>query len=305
MKLLRSLAAILLTAVILAGACSTEALAVITRVSGQHTSGTNTATSATLTLTNPPTTGDLVIVVVQVVSPSKAITVTDGASHSYTATTHSPATDGTFVTFGIWYLVAPSGSSATLNIAWGGGSFQWNAWAQEYTGNAAASPLEQEQDITSGSPSQTNINLPSYTPTNANDLIVATASAGSGFNSVGAGYSVIDAVQGASAAVDEIQTTATATGTYMNINSAATWFGMVAAFKQAGGGGGGTKPSFLPLLGVGQNDGIVCPSGELFDDKQRNIQFQSGGERACPDGVFAMRQGRRPDYAGDASPGLN
>lgn len=230
-----------------------SANAVITRVAGQHTSGTNTATSASLTFTSNPTSGNLVVVVVQVVAPSKAIVVQDaaGTPNSYTATTHSPATDGTFVTFGIWYLEAGATANKTVNITWGGASLQWNAWMQEYTGNASASPLEQEQDITGGSPSQTNINLPSYTPTNANDLIVATASAGSGFASVGSGYSLIDAVQGASAAVDQIQTTATATGTYMNINSAATWFGMVAAFKQAGGGGGGSCPKTLALTGVG------------------------------------------------------
>src|SRR5258708_4077790 len=118
----------------------------ITRVSGKHQSTTVTATSLSFAFTNNPTTGNLVALCVECTSaPSLTFTVQDANSNSYVATTHSPGTDGTFTTLGIYYLQnAPANASKTVNITWGGTSQTVNAWMQEYAAAATSGVLEQE-----------------------------------------------------------------------------------------------------------------------------------------------------------------
>lgn len=210
----------------------------ITRVAGQHTSVAFTATSTSMAFASNPTLGNLVAVAVVLTAPNLTVTVKDANNNTYTATTHSPATDGTFDTLGIFYLQsAPSNASLTVNITWGGVSHSGVAFMQEYAGAATSSVLEQEQDDVAGGQSSTNINTPSFTPSNNNDLIFTISAPQNSGAAAGPGYSLVDIVESATACTDQIQTTAAATGTYATQSPAGSWFGMVAAFKVAAAGG--------------------------------------------------------------------
>src|SRR5215831_3938272 len=201
----------------------------ITRVSGQHTSGSG-STPVTVTLPNNPTAGNLVVVgFIDLGSGPR--TVQDANSNSYTATSKTPFA-GTIATINTFYLAnAPANASKTITITATGSAFT-AYWVQEYAGAATSSVFE--NDTTSDSSNVTSIVLPSYTSTNDGDLLFASVSAGGAITSTDSPWTVVDAVvPNGNGGEDLIQTSHGAQAVAWTQSPSAAASAMIAAFKVA------------------------------------------------------------------------
>lgn len=232
---------------------SFDAHAVVALVSGQvvqgnATFGTNTVT---LSLPNNPTSGNLVVVAIDLPATPGTITVHDSASNAYTPTTSSPATLSSAV-LGIYYFVANGTATKAITItgttATGGFVIGWIA---EFSGTATTTPLESDATVNFGGPG-TNVNTPSITTTNNGDVLVSVTNTFGTLSTVNSPWNIISAIDGSGTGVASytVKATAGAQGANYTQGTSSNWDGVMAAFKAAAG-----APTAAPnrsLMGVGK-----------------------------------------------------
>lgn len=188
----------------------------------------------------------LIVISTSRYSPAgESTTVSDSKGNTWTALTLSQANG---VANRLYYCANPTvGSGHTFSTS-DTGSYPSIA-VLAFTGNTAT-PFDQENG---GLAVATSLTIPSVTPTEDNELIVAGIShenntAGSvtingGFTAYTVAYSSGNSEGGGIAYL--IQTTATAASPTWNITNSAAIAARIATFKAAAGGGGASVPVFV------------------------------------------------------------
>ena len=140
-----------------------------------HTQGLATAqasgTTALVTLTNNPATGDPVAVAVACTSAPTGMGVSDGNSNNYTLRASIAA--GTR-TIWIGYLIAPSNANKAITASWTGTAF-CVLWVDDFTTSATAYFDTPAAITATGTATAGAIVTPVVTPTNSAELVYSVA----------------------------------------------------------------------------------------------------------------------------------
>jgi hypothetical protein len=182
------------------------------------------------------------------------IAFADGDGNNYILTTSSPLLvnqTGQAFNLAAAYLVAPApvSNSKTITMSWSGAVAGSAIWIAEFQGNATSLVFEADAPATNQGPG-TTINTPTVTTTNNGDAILNCAS-WAGSAAVAGSWTEINGFyyNGNAGASYNIQSTAGTIGPDYTQTSA-SWAGLTAAFKPAGGAAPSCKGK-LTLLGVG------------------------------------------------------
>lgn len=147
----------------------------ITLVAGQIIAAQSGSTTATATLTNNPTLGNLVVVTVQGTNVGATISVQDGAGtpNVYTATTKTPFSSSTPPSsIGIFYFIATATANKAITVTFSASTVT-DIYVAEFTGNVSSSVLE--NDATNNTTvAATTVNLPTITTTHNGCLLVSS-----------------------------------------------------------------------------------------------------------------------------------
>ena len=150
-------------------------------------------------------------------------------------TPNSPSAVSTYDKSWIFYLAqAPANASKSVTATVTGASAT-DAWAAEFVGVAASSPLENDVGRSSAG-TGTNINDPGLTTTNDGDLLIGVSGTGAGMIiSADAPFTGVDSIINGDWMEYAVQAVAGAQTIRFTQNPASGWTGMIAAFKSAVG----------------------------------------------------------------------
>src|SRR5580765_6505857 len=188
-------------------------------------------------LTNNPTTGNFVVVLVAIGNSSfpAGFAIKDANNNTYAATTKTPYNGGNSQSSGIYYLKnAPANALKTITATWSSGNASGNLFALEFSGVDTTSPFENDATANPASGS-TYTTTPTYTSLNDGDLYVsATGCNGtiSGANGVWTAAAGIPTAEGEGAEYF-IQTTHGAQAVGYALSANGTGAAIIAAFKAA------------------------------------------------------------------------
>lgn len=213
----------------------------IALVAGQnaHTTWLNSATSPqSVVLTNNPTAGSLVVVLLAQGSSTwpSGVVIKDANNNTYTATTKTPFT-GNSQGCGIFYLKnAPANALKTITLTWTSGVAASDMWALEFSGADTTAPFE--NDATSTNISASTYTLPSYTSVNDGDLYVSCCGCNGTISGVGSPFTAATGIPTAEGLGGEyfVQTTHGARAVAYTLSVNGTGCSIVAAFKVAASG---------------------------------------------------------------------
>jgi hypothetical protein len=235
---------LILAALLLGG----SAQAAIALVAGQTAAGSCAAATCSCVLPNNPTTGNLVVALVDV-GLHNTISVADANSNAYAATSTSPAQGGTggqLFTTGIYYLKsAPANALKTITAT---AANPTEIWCLEVSGADTVAPAETDNAHTNTA-TATALTDPTITTTNNGDLIVGITIVGNVVTSANAPFTDLGISASGNDAEYMIQSAAGAqTINFTQSGPATIWVASEAAFKVPSAGGAPSRT----LTGVGQ-----------------------------------------------------
>src|SRR5438477_9603273 len=245
----------------------------------QHTSrDAGTTTSATLAFPASTTTGNFIAVVIRAGRSGQVFTVTDSRGNVYQLAVRFDVTgdlpNGS--TLGILYVPAISGGATTVTVSMPtAGTLRFAIL--EYAGLATTSVLDGATATqgTSAAPSSGTVT----TAANGDLLLGAIMTGNPATFGAGSGYIIEERVPAAPntklITEDRIQGAAGAAAASASLGGTDVWGAAVAAFRAAGGVGGGTAPSITnlnPTQGVAGTPGVpgtvVTITGTNFGPSQ-------------------------------------
>lgn len=209
-----------------------------TEIQGSWGTSVSSGTTATVTLTSTPTTGNLVVCSVHLFPISLGITsIKDsaGTPNNYTVSTHSPSATQTSAdaVFIAYLLNAPAGASSTITVTANGtitfGSFIGCEEFHRTSGTWAF-----DTDAAGNGAATTAVNAPSITAAASGELEIGWANIQTGMSSANSPWTECTAGTSASlVGACEIILSGTGSATAMNFTafSSTEWNSMMAAFK--------------------------------------------------------------------------
>ncbi len=224
-------------------------------VSGQTAQAFNSPAAAgtpfTATLTNNPTTGNLVVVLASTSGANTiaTFTVQDGAvsPNTYTPTTNSQllCTNIGNAYVGIWYFIATATANKAISITLSSAAANGlDIWVAEFSGNAASSPLDTDA-ISITATTNTACTTPSIAPAGSGELFVNIIQPATAITAVNAPWT----------AIGTFATSKTGAAAAFVINAGS---GSEAVNDTQSGTGvwGAIEAAFLPVAAGGSNQGF-------------------------------------------------
>lgn len=232
-------------------------------VSGQAAQVNNSGSlTGTATLTNNPTSGNLVVAIWCVYTAVGSLPITDfvvrdgaGTPNTYTDTPN-PILASTVLSndtyCGASYLVAGATANKAITLTVTAATvLTIDMWVAEFSGNASSSLVNIDAGNATGI--GTAMVLPTLTTTVNGILMVGIGFPSFNVTSANSPFTGIGSISGVTAAYAEyfVQSTAGAQGINFTQDTSANYIGYAAAFNPAGGGGG-AMPHLRLTKDVGQ-----------------------------------------------------
>jgi hypothetical protein len=217
----------------------------------QKQSGKGASPFTSAAFTGSTVTGNMIVVAVGIDGVTGTPTVTDSKSNTYTQVVFQGGAD--FNGVALFYCANITGGASHTFTVTSAGNTIW-AIAMEFSGQLTASPVDKFTNVHTASGTNVPVGTTAAT-TNANDIVIAVAVNDSGHAMTGAsGFlqlttSITAGAVGLAMAYKIVAATGTQTTSFTDSSSVDS-AGIIAAFKDSGGGAGApaVNANFFALM---------------------------------------------------------